>query len=49
MFTCRFWYAPFQVLKRAGIKGPTPTMFYGNIKEMFDKVSIKGIATQSYC
>jgi len=32
-------YAPFQVLKRYGIKGPQPVPFYGNYKEA-EKVGI---------
>lgn len=30
-------YGPFQVLKRYGIRGPTPTAFYGNYKEIAKK------------
>ena len=29
----RFAYAPFQVLKNCGIKGPTPVPFFGNYKD----------------
>ena len=30
---CRFAYAPYQVLKSCGIKGPTPVPFFGNYRE----------------
>ena len=29
----RHFCAPFQVLKRNGIKGPKPSFFYGNYKD----------------
>ena len=29
----RFAYAPFQVLKNYGIKGPTPVPFFGDYKD----------------
>ena len=29
----RFLYAPYQLLKKCGIKGPTPTPFFGHYKE----------------
>ena len=30
---CRFAYAPYQVLKNCGIKGPKPVPFFGNYRE----------------
>ena len=30
---CRFSYAPYQLLKSYGIKGPTPIPFFGNYRE----------------
>ena len=35
----RFAYAPYQVLKRCGIKGPTPVPFFGNYREETRMVS----------
>ena len=33
----RFVYAPYQVLKRCGIKGPTPVPFFGNYRQLANK------------
>ena len=38
IFFCRFFYAPYQVLKRCGIKGPTPVPFFGNYREIYKMV-----------
>ena len=35
----RFAYAPYKVLRRCGISGPTPVPIYGNYKERVKKVS----------
>ena len=37
-FMFRLCYLPFQVLKNNGISGPTPSFFYGNFKEITEKV-----------
>ena len=37
----RFTYAPYQVLKRCGIKGPTPMPFFGNYREEVKMVRYK--------
>ena len=34
-FPCRYCYAPYQVLKRCGIKGPTPLPLIGNYTAVF--------------
>ena len=44
-FTYRFWYAPFQVLRRAGIRGPRPTVIVGNMPEIKTKVSFTNSVT----
>lgn len=31
-------YAPYRLLKSCGIKGPTPTPFFGNYREMIKMV-----------
>lgn len=36
----RFIYAPYQVLKRYGIKGPTPVPFFGNYREVAKMVNL---------
>lgn len=33
-FSSSWAYAPFQVLKRHGIKGPQPSLFFGNYKDI---------------
>lgn len=30
---CRFYYAPYQLFKSYGIKGPAPIPFFGNYRE----------------
>lgn len=40
---CRFAYAPYQVLKSCGIKGPTPVPFFGNTREMAKMVSCQSL------
>jgi len=41
VFLPSYAYAPFQVLKRYGIKGPQPVPFYGNYKEAEKVVSLE--------
>jgi len=36
----RYWYVPFRILRRAGIRGPRPTVIVGNVPEIRKKVSI---------
>ena len=43
-----FSFIPFQVLKRNGIKGPTPSFFYGNCKEI-EKVVCTLLSSSQYC
>ena len=39
----RFAYAPYQFLKRFGIKGPTPTPFLGNYKDRIKMVKLSHV------
>ena len=42
LFHCiySYCYAPYQVLKRANIRGPTPDFLLGNYREIHAKVSV---------
>ena len=42
LFVYRFFYAPYQILRRCGIKGPTPVPFFGNYRQI-SKMVIEAI------